>query len=388
MINERLKRFMDNRCCTLLGVGPMSKNCVDATIELSNDYEIPLIIIASRRQIEAEDFGGGYVNNWSTERFAEYVIEHDQKGKIILARDHGGPWQNNFEKEQKLSLRNAMESAKKSFQVDIESGFEMIHIDASVDIYSDLSINETLLRIFDLYEFCWSIAQQEKRKIIFEIGSEEQSGSNHNQHDVEYVISETINFCNKNNLPKPSFVVIQTGTKVLETRNVGTFDTPFRIKGELPSEIEIPKMLDICNKYDIFLKQHNTDYLSDEALAWHPKLGIHSANVAPEFGVVETLAFIEILKEYKLTDLVEKFVKLSYESKKWEKWMSAESKAGEIEKAVIAGHYVFSDPEFIEIKLHAKTELQNHNIDLDEYLKSKVKKSIMRYLVNFRLVGR
>ncbi|MBU4009285.1 MAG: tagatose-6-phosphate kinase, partial [Proteobacteria bacterium] len=109
---------------------------------------------------------------------------------------------------------------------------------------------------------------------------------------------------------------------------------------------------------------------------------------APEFGVVETLAFIEILKEYKLTDLVEKFVKLSYESKKWEKWMSAESKAGEIEKAVIAGHYVFSDPEFIEIKLHAKTELQNHNIDLDEYLKSKVKKSIMRYLVNFRLVGR
>ena len=388
MINERLKRFMDNRRCTLLGVGPMSKNSVDATIELSNDYEIPLMIIASRRQIEAEDFGGGYVNNWSTERFAEYVIEHDRKGKIILARDHGGPWQNNFEKEKQLSLRNAMESAKKSFQVDIESGFEMIHIDASVDIYSDLSVDETLLRIFDLYEFCWSIAQQKKRRIIFEIGSEEQSGSNRNQHDTEYVISETFNFCNKNNLPKPSFVVIQTGTKVLETRNVGTFDAPFRIQGELPAEIEIPKVLDICNKYNIFLKQHNTDYLSDEALAWHPKLGIHSANVAPEFGVAETLAFIEILKKYKLNDLIEKFVKLSCESKKWDKWMLPESKAGEMEKAVIAGHYVFSDPEFIEIKSHAKTELQKHNIDLDEYLKSKVKKSIMRYLKNFRLVGR
>ncbi|MFZ2412258.1 MAG: class II D-tagatose-bisphosphate aldolase, non-catalytic subunit, partial [Candidatus Methanoperedens sp.] len=279
---------MDSRRCTLLGVGPMSKNCVDAAIELSNDYEIPLMLIASRRQIEADDLGGGYVNNWSTERFCEYVIERDLKGKIILARDHGGPWQNDFEKEQKLSLRNAMDSAKKSFQVDIESGFEMIHIDASVDIFSDLSVDETLLRIFELYEFCWSIAQKNKRKIIFEIGSEKQSGSNRNQFDSEYVISETIDFCVKNNLPRPSFVVIQTGTKVLETKNVGTFDTPIRIKDELPAEIEIPKILDICNKYNIFLKQHNTDYLSDEALAWHPKLGIHSANVAPEFGVAET----------------------------------------------------------------------------------------------------
>lgn len=388
MILEKLKRFMDSRRCTLLGVGPMSKNCVDATIELSNDYEIPLMLIASRRQIEAEEFGGGYVNNWSTERFAEYVLENDRKGKIILARDHGGPWQSNFEKEQKLSLRNAMKSAKKSFRIDIESGFEMIHIDPSIDIYGELSVDETLLRLFELYEFCWSVAEQEKRKIVFEIGTEEQSGSNSGQFDSEYVVSETNKFCKKNNLPVPTFVVIQTGTKVMETKNIGTLDSPFRIQGELPAEIQIPKILDMCNKYNIFLKQHNTDYLSDEALAWHPKLGIHSANVAPEFGVAETLAFIEILKKYKLNGLIEKFVKLSFESKKWDKWMLPESKAGEMEKAVIAGHYVFSDPEFVDIKSHAKTELQKHNIDLDEYLKSKVKKSIMRYLINFRLVGR
>jgi hypothetical protein len=388
MILEKLKRFMDNKRCTLLGVGPMSKNCVDAAIEISNDHEIPLMLIASRRQIDAEDFGGGYVNNWSTERFAEYVIENDRKGKIILARDHGGPWQNDFEKKQKLSLRNAMESAKRSFQIDIESGFEMIHIDTSIDIYGELSVDETLLRLFELYEFCWSVAKQEKRKILFEIGTEEQNGSNRSQFDSEYVISETNKFCKKNNLPFPTFVVIQTGTKVMETKNIGTLDNPFRVQGELPAEIQIPKILDMCNRHNIFLKQHNTDYLSDEALAWHPKLGIHSANVAPEFGVEETLAFIKILKKYKLNDLIEKFVKLSHESKKWDKWMLPDSKAGKMEKAVIAGHYIFSEPEFVEIKSYAKSELQKHNIDLDEHLKSEVKKSIMRYLINFRLVGR
>ena len=123
-------------------------------------------------------------------------------------------------------------------------------------------------------------------------------------------------------------------------------------------------------------------------MSWHPKLGIHSANVAPEFGVAETLAFIEILKKYRLDGLVEKFVNLSYGSKKWQKWMLLESKAGKMEKAVIAGHYVFSEPGFGEIKECAKKELQNHSIDLDGYLKTKVKESIMRYLRNFRLVGR
>ena len=388
MILEKLKRFMNGRCCTLLSIGPMSKNCVDATIELSNDYGIPLMLIASRRQIEAEEFGGGYVNNWSTERFAEYVFKHDRKGKIILARDHGGPWQNDFEKEQELSVRNAMESAKRSFRVDVESGFEMIHIDPSIDIYGELSVDEILLRLFELYEFCWSVAKKRKRKIIFEIGTEEQNGSNRSRFNPEYIVSETNNFCKKNNLPVPSFVVIQTGTKVMETKNIGTFDNPIRIQNELPAEIQIPKILDMCNRQNIYLKQHNTDYLSDEVLAWHPKLGIHSANVAPEFGVAETLAFIEILQKHKFSDLIEKFVKLSYESKKWRKWMLPGTKAGEMEKAVIAGHYVFSDPEFDEIKSHAKSALKKHNIDLDEYLKSRVKKSIMRYLINFRLAGR
>ena len=36
----------------------MSKNCVDVTIDLSNNYEIPIFLIASRRQIDSEEFSG------------------------------------------------------------------------------------------------------------------------------------------------------------------------------------------------------------------------------------------------------------------------------------------------------------------------------------------
>ncbi len=98
---------MLQRRCTLLGVGPMSKICVDAAIELSNENRIPLILIASRRQIDSEELGGGYVNNWTTQQFADYVLDKDKAGRVILARDHGGPWQNEKEKQANLGLRSA-----------------------------------------------------------------------------------------------------------------------------------------------------------------------------------------------------------------------------------------------------------------------------------------
>lgn len=388
MIRSKILNFIKKRRCTLLGVGPMSKNCVDAAIELSNDYEIPIMLIASRRQIEAAQFGGGYANNWSTEEFTEYVIERDKKGKIILSRDHGGLWQNNFEKEGNYSIRKAMETAKKSFQIDIESGFELIHIDTSVDIFGKPSINEVLQRLFELYEFCWRCAEKINRNIIFEIGTEEQSGTTFDPYALEYNLSEVFSFCDKNNLTKPTFVVVQIGTCVKETRNVGSFDSPIRIEGELPAEIQVPKIIEICNKYNLLMKVHNTDYLSDEALIWHPRLGIHAANVAPECGVTETRAFLTVLEENKFYDLKERFVELAYKSRKWEKWMLPDTKASKEEMAIIAGHYQYSDPQYSEIKMLVKNRLNYNGDELDRYLKDAVKKCIIRYLKHFRLIDK
>lgn len=385
MIHQRLESFVEKRRCTLLGVGPMSVNCVDATIELANEYEIPIILIASRRQIDSEEFGGGYVNNWTTKQFADYVIQRDKKGKILLARDHGGPWQNNKEKDAKLGLRRAMESAKSSFRADIEAGFQIIHIDPSIDIHGQPNVDEVLDRLFDLYEFCREQALHLRQEIIFEIGTEEQSGSTNSQEELEYTLKAIQAFCAKNRFPNPSFVVVQSGTRVMELRNVGSFDAPVRVANELAAEIQVPKMIEICNRYRIFMKEHNTDYLSDEALQWHPRLGIHSANVAPEFGVAETRALVSVLEDNRLEKLAERFLKLSYESKKWDKWMLDNTRASDRERAIIAGHYVFSKPECVELKKEASKALASKGINLDGYLKDRVKHSIQRYLKNFRL---
>jgi hypothetical protein len=385
MLQSKIKDYFLKRRCTLLGVGPMSVNCVDAAIELSNEYISPIILIASRRQIDSEQFNGGYVNNWTTSEFSRYVKNKDKRGDIILARDHGGPWQNNKEKEKKMSLRQAMQSAKESYKSDIDSGFKILHIDPSIDIHGVPSKNDLLERLFELYEYCWSYAQDTDKEIIFEVGTEEQSGSTNTQEELDSTLFSIERFCNKNNFPLPTFVVVQTGTRVMEMRNVGSFDSPLRVFDEIASEIQVPKMIEICKRHNVFMKEHNTDYLSDIALLWHPRLGIHAANVAPEFGVTETMAFLQILENNGLKQLGERFLHLAYNSKKWDKWMLPNSTASDRDKSIISGHYIFSTPEFLELKKEADQYLKSKKIDLDTYLRNQVKKSIFRYLYNFRL---
>ena len=381
-IQERLDIYRSKKNCTLLGVGPMSKNCIDASIELAEIYEAPLMLIASRRQIDSEQFGGGYVENWTTGQFADYVAKKDRYKNVILARDHGGPWQNELEKSKRMSLKEAMQSAKDSYQSDIDAGFHILHIDPSVDIHHQPNVDEILERVYELYEFCWSYAKQKKRDIIFEIGTEEQSGGNNTQEELEYTLESMRKFCSSQKIPFPSFIVIQAGTRVMEAKNIGSFDSPIRIANELPPEIQIPRMLNICNKYSIYMKEHNTDYLSTESLKWQPRLGIHAANVAPEFGVAETKAFINILEKNNHNDILDRFLQMSYDSRKWEKWMLSNTCANDRDRAIIAGHYIFSSKECIDLKKEARERITG----LDDFLKDQIKASIFRYMKAFNLV--
>ena len=386
MIHNIISNYLREKNCTLLGVGPMSKNCVDVAIEIADEYKFPLMLIASRRQIDSAQHGGGYVNNWTTEAFSNYVKSKSKKNNILLCRDHGGPWQNNFEKNEKYSIERAMKSAKESYLVDIKSDFKVIHIDPSEDLNETPSIDTILFRIYELYEYCWEKAKELDKEILFEIGTEEQSGLTNTTSELDYSLSKITDFCKIKKFPKPTFVVIQSGTKVAEMKNIGAFDSNIRIKNQLAVEIQVPQMISICNKYDVLMKAHNTDYISNSALQSHPKLGIHAVNVAPEYGVCETRTFVDILEKYSLNYLLDEFQNLSVKSNKWNKWMLPNSNASFKEKALIAGHYVFSSPEFIEIKNEATKYLSNKSVDLDKELKKSIKKSIMRYVNNLLIV--
>ncbi len=381
-----LKNIFDciNSRKTLLGVGPMSKNCVESAVETSIELDAPVMLIASRRQIECQKHGGGYVNNWTTEIFSKYVNKIKKNSKIFLCRDHGGPWQNNNEINYNYSLKKTMKSAKESFKTDIDNNFKVLHIDTSIEINKKkVDFKKSIERLFELYEYCYYYSKKKKKEILFEVGTEEQSGSTSTFEELENTLNEIKKGCEKYKLPFPNFIVIQSGTKVMERRNIGSFESHIRVSRELPVEIQLIKNLEICKKYNIYMKEHNADYLNEDSIKLHPFLGIHAANVAPEFGVTETISFLKVLENEKLNQFKEEFIDIAFKSNKWKKWVIKENELSKKEKAIICGHYIFSDPRVLDIKEEVKFLLNKKKIILDEYLKNSIKKSIKRYLKGF-----
>jgi hypothetical protein len=388
MIRKRVELQLRQQPCTLLGVGPVSRLTVEATVELANEHDVDVMLIPSRRQVDSDRLGAGYVEGWNAERFASFVRERDPKGRAILCRDHGGPWQNSKELDEQLDPKAAMESAIASYEEDIEAGFAILHIDPSVGPDSAPDLETTLEYLFELYASCWDMAKSRRLDIQFEVGTEEQSSVSGSMKELEYMLERINGFCKAESLPPPLFVVVQTGTKVAETRNVGSLLSPYRINGEIPPEVFLPYVIQACERHGLKIKQHNTDYLDDRVLSWLPQLGVHSANVAPEYGVVESRAYLQVLEAHRLFKQRDRFIELAYESGKWKKWLLPHSRATERDCAVICGHYVFSTPEFRELVEEVNRELAGTSTVLLDFAKGEVKKCLMRYFKAFRLVAR
>jgi D-tagatose-1,6-bisphosphate aldolase subunit GatZ/KbaZ len=102
--------------CTLLGIGPMSKPVIEASLILAMEKDFPVMFIASRNQIDAKELGGGYVCGWDQYDFVKAISDIADDigfdGIYSICRDHGGPWQRDKERSDKLPEGKAMEIAK------------------------------------------------------------------------------------------------------------------------------------------------------------------------------------------------------------------------------------------------------------------------------------
>lgn len=381
ILNYMAERMAPGRV-TLLGAGPMSLRVTDSIIELANFYKKPVAMIPSRRQVDASDLGGGYVQGWSTEEFSKYVRSRDLGGHVLLSRDHSGPWQLSVAGADgsEMSHSAAMEEVKASLRVDLSSGFDLIHIDPSKGLEHGRSQLEVEDDILELLEFCQS---NQQTPTFFEVGADEQSQFPDQVDVAEASLVRVLNRVRRNGLQAPIFYVIQTGTKVMEARNIGAFDSELPVDGMLPATVQLPEILRMCRRNGVFLKEHNADYLSDAALSWHRRFGIHAANVAPEFGVAETRAIIQIAEEISDDVFLNEFGEHVIQSGKWGKWMIPNSSASDMEKIEIAGHYHFSDEVGSKLLQDLEVRALRKGVEYDRRLRAAVRSSIDRYLREF-----
>ena len=300
----------------------------------------------------------------------------------MLCRDHGGPWQGNG--GYAATAEQAMDDARTSFYADLDAGFDLLHIDSSPSPPGD--DGSTKQRLLELYDACWRAARDRDRVVAFEVGDEEQANVVEGLDEPRALLHALAEQRKETGAPPPLFVVVQTGTKVMERRNVGSLSAPYRIGGQMPQPILLPQVMHLVREAGTHLRQHNTDYLSDEILSWHPLLGIHAANIAPEYGVEETLGLLSVMEGRGASDLSEAFLQLAYETRRWEKWQLDGTDATDRDRAIWAGHYVFSSPEFGEIRERLLERTRLTSDELDRGLKERIKALLVRHLTAFRIL--
>lgn len=392
---------------TILGIGPMSKNCVQATLELSKEDDYPVMFIASRNQVDADELGGGYVNGWNQFSFAAAVKEVaeaiDYDNLYYLCRDHGGPWQRDKERNDHLPLEQAMALGKQSYIADIEAGFDLLMIDPTKDPFEVgkvIPLDTVLERTVDLIDFC----EQERKarnlpEIGYEVGTEETNGGLTSTETYETFILRLRDQLTERGLPMPTFIVGQTGTLIRRTEQIGHFN--------FKNALDLAQM---AKKYGVGLKEHNGDYLDDVTLLEHLPAHVTATNVAPQYGTEETRAYLNLAEvESRLLEngLIAEASKTretlllhAIKSERWRKWMTGDQQALTVDQILdsgdldlqalildIAGHYTFNDPE---VKSEIDTlyaNLKANGIDGQRYVIDHIKRPIRDYAECYGLKG-
>lgn len=284
----------------------MSKNVVDAILEFCNETNNKIGLIPSRRQVE---WDGGYVNNWTTEELSKYT------NNLTLKRDHAGPGQGYFD-----------DDGYKSLKYDCKY-LDMIHIDPWKKYPK---YKEGLKWTIEMVKFCYNL----NPNIEFEVGTEEairrfESG------ELNTLLNDLHSKLETNIFNQIKYVVIQSGTSLKGNLNTGEYD-----KDRLLSMVKVAK------SWNLLSKEHNGDYIPSNLIKEKMNLGLDSINIAPEFGLIETLSYIHNGIN------INKFWKICYNSKRWEKWVneSFDPYTQKLDLIKICGHYVLSHPEFIKLK--------------------------------------
>ena len=322
--------------------GVISKNQVDIAIEYATKYNKEVIFIPSRRQIE---FNGGYVNNWSTKTFSEYVKLKNISVKI--QRGHGGPGQGLYNDDGYESLKDDCKY------------FDMIHIDPWKK-YPEL--NEGIRWTIDMINFCYN----KNPDIEYEIGTEEAIRS-YSSEELEQIIIALKNNLSDKVFNKIKYCVIQCGNSLINCKNNNKYD-----------EEKLISMLNVVKKYNLISKEHNGDYNDISIIKQKEQLGLEYINIAPEFGTIESSVILNKIKcnEKHYAEIYDMCIK----SEKWKKWVSSdfdiENNKDQI--ILITCHYIYSNEDFLKIKneysdidIDIKRQLSNKLLYLDEYYKER-----------------
>lgn len=283
-----------------------------------------------------------------------------------------------------------MEWVKKSFESAILAGYDLIHIDPTIDIFiKQLEIETVVERTLELMVSCENFRiTKQIRPISYEVGTEEVHGG---LSDIK-VFKKFLYLLKKRLKEKgyeylwPIFVVAKVGTDLHTT----IFDSNVAAN-----------VVQIAKEYGSYIKGHYTDFVSN--LEDYPKTGMGAANVGPEFTLSEYDAFLELclieenLFEKNCVGIRSNYMnilgKAVFDSGRWKKWLSAnekdfESLNKERKDWIIktSARYVWENSEVKLSQYRLFRNLEQNGVNAQTIILQKIEQKMDKYFRDFNLI--
>ncbi|MBN2073244.1 MAG: class II D-tagatose-bisphosphate aldolase, non-catalytic subunit [Actinobacteria bacterium] len=380
----------DRKGHTLLAVCPNSENVLKAALRSAKRVNSPIMFAATLNQVDIDGGYTGLTPNDLIRKLKEESYRIGYDGPTIVGVDHGGPWLKDIQVIERWGLIESTNWIKKSFKAAILAGYDLLHVDPTVDIFNKNLIIETVVeRTVELISYSESFRKNNNIKpISYEVGTEEVHGG---LADIK-IFNKFLTLLKKGLKNKnleyiwPVFIVAKVGTDL----HTATFDP------EIAREIS-----GIVSGYGSYIKGHYTDFVANPED--YPISGMGAANVGPEFTIAEYDAFSELCRIEN--DLVEKdkaacasrfmeiLTRAVLNSGRWKKWLlegekDFESLSNDRKEWIIKTgcRYVWAKPEIKSAQIILYSNLYENGIDAENWVLMKIESIIDKYLRAFNLI--
>ena len=380
---------------TLFAACPNSEAVAKAAIRAAQRAESPIKFAATLNQVDTD---GGYTG-WTQARFMKLVksevAESGFRGPVIVALDHGGQWLKDKQAIEGWTLEQATAGIKQSLTACIDAGYDLLHIDPTVDKTLPAGENIAIETVIERTVELMAHAEEHRHgkgspAISYEVGTEEVHGGLADLEVFRTFLEGLKNTLARRGLPdiRPCFVVGKVGTDLHTT----LFDP--QVAGTL---------VEIAGEWDSMIKGHYTDMVENPEA--YPASGMGGANVGPEFTEAEYQALKELCRAeekplagggQKGSGLMEALKAAVVSSGRWEKWRLADEQGMPFDKLsperqewlVRTGcRYIWTDPGVLEARSLLYRNLRERGIDAEKEVIEAIILSMNKYFKAFNLEG-
>lgn len=381
---------------TIFAACPNSKAVIRASIRSAKRNNAPIEFAATLNQVDQD---GGYTG-MNQRRFVNTIRTEAEMvnftGPLIVAIDHGGPWLKDNQRTERWSLERTMAWVKQSFTDAIDAGYDLIHVDPTVDIELPegdmISIQVVVDRTIELIAHC----ERHRRNrglapIAYEVGTEEVHGG---LADLE-VFREFFELLKRGLQDTgygdvwPCFVVGKVGTDLHTT----LFDP-----------VTAQTIVEIALQYGSVIKGHYTDNVENPED--YPATGMGAANIGPEFTEREYDGLMELddleqelVSEGKMdrrSGMKEALWRAVIDSGRWKKWVSGKESPEDFSSItserqlwlVKTGcRYIWEAPPVVAAREKLYRNLGKMSIDAELVVLAQIENAMDKYFSSFNLVN-